>query len=795
MAGPVSPITTLRDWWLRAAQSGFGSDVGIGQRYRRRLWFANVALFVCLTVLTLLIGTADWPLRIAVAVGLVGACVWEAVALRLRRFPVWADVLETIAIALVAWRYPTGTGGLVFVLAFTLAALGFRITYSTTVQAAARTLSVLVAIYVASIENPYVSIHRVPVVALVVVLVAFLCTWLAQLVRAREPLTLRQRVADQLSGDLASAKGRKDVHAAILRAVLELLYGRADARVIIWDEPDRLRPSAAAGARADEVHAAGGEPLSAMSWVREPIEGGESTYVESFDVEKARSTLGFDPIPGVVFIIPLRHREQIRALSVSAREPIPPEVREGIEYVARVGEVALGSIELTREGLEGLRERSYYDPGTRLANRELLRQRLEQALEQPDRLVAVLLIRIDRFRTIDDFLGNMAGGDALVTLTARLEDAVPRHGTLARFGSDEFAVLLDRVSEPAEAERIAIRILAVLDKPLPGLLGSGTGVFARGCIGAALSGPEARTAADLLRNADVAVHVASTTEGGSYRVFDPGMRASLVERLALESDLSRALDNHEFELHYQPVVELQAWERVSGVEALIRWNRWGRGMVPPGEFIPAAEETGLINQIGAWVLREGCRQQRDWAATEPELERLSVSVNLSPMQLAQADVARMIGDTVGETRADPARVIVELTESALVENTAANLDKLRAIKAVGVRLALDDFGTGFSSLGYLRQFPFDVIKIDRSFVREVDVDEGAAALASSVIRIGKALNLTSLAEGVETVGQAGWLTEAGCDAAQGYFFAPPTPPDQLLPMLTNGLSLPSGVRD
>jgi len=459
--------------------------------------------------------------------------------------------------------------------------------------------------------------------------------------------------------------------------------------------------------------------------------------------------------------------------------------------VARVGEVALGSIELTRDGLAGLRERSYYDPATRLANRDMLRLRLEEALKQPDQLVAVLLIHIGRFRTIDDSLGNIAGGEALVTLTGRLEGAVPPHGMVARFRTDEFAILLDRLTDPAEAERVAVRTLAALDQPLQGLLGSGTEVFVRGSIGVAVSGPAAQTATDLLRNAEVAMDAASTTEGGSYRMFDPAMRASTVDRMELESDLSQALDNDEFELYYQPVVQLHDWKRISGVEALIRWNRSGRGMVPPGQFIPAAEETGLIKQIGAWVMRESCRQQRDWAATEPELSRLTVSVNLSPVQLAQADVTRMIDKVVGETGADPARMVVELTEGALVENSAANVDKLHAIKAVGVRLALDDFGTGFSSLGYLRQFPFDVIKIDRSFVHGVDVDEGAAALASSVIRIGKALNLTSLAEGVETVGQADWLTKAGCDAAQGYFFAPPMPPDQLRPMLSHGLSLPS----
>jgi diguanylate cyclase (GGDEF)-like protein len=782
MAGGVSWITTFRDWWLRWAQSRFGSDVGIVELYRRRVWFANVVLFVSLTLPTLLIGSAEWPLRVVAAAGLVGACVWEAVALRLRRFPVWADALETVAVAVVAWRYPPGTGGLVFVLAFALFALGFRITYSTTVQAAARTLSVLVAIFIGSVVN-------------VVVVVAYLAAEVARLVRLRAALTLRRRVTDQLSGDLASAKGRKDVHAAMLRAVLELLHGRTDARVIVWDERDSLRPTAAAGAKAGDVHATGGESLSALTWVREAMESGESIYRESFDhVGELRAALGFDPILEAVFVVPLRHRVQIRALSAASREPIPPDVRADIEYVARMGEVALGSIELTREGLEGVRERNYYDPGTRLVNRELLLQRLEQALEQPDRLVAVLLIRIDRFRTIHDSLGNMAGGDALVTLTARLEHAAPPHSTLARFGSDEFAVLLNQVADAAEPEQIAARMPSILDEPLPGLLGSGTGVFVRSRVGVAMSGPDARTAPDLLRNADVAVHLASTTEGGSWRAFDPGMRAAIVDRMEMESDLSRAMDNGEFELHYQPVVQLQAWERISGVEALIRWNRPRRGMVPPVEFIPAAEETGLITQIGAWVLREACRQQQEWASAEPGLAHLTVSVNLSPIQLAQSDVMSMIGDTIRETGADPARMIIELTESALVENTAANLDKLHAIKAAGVRLALDDFGTGFSSLSYLRQFPFDSIKIDRSFVREVDADEGAAALARSVIRMGKALHLTIVAEGVETVGQADWLARAGCDLAQGYLFAPPMPPHQLLPMLTAGLSLPS-VRD
>jgi len=791
MPGPAAWITIVRGWGPRLAQWRLVRRVGIARPLRVRVWLLNVAVFLGLTVPTLVIGSAGWPLRIAATAGLIGTCVWEGVALRLERFPVWADVLETVAIGVVAWRYPSGSGGLVFVLAFAILALSFRTIYSTTAQTAARTLSVVAALIVGSIGNHPGEMRRASVVALVVVVVAFQSAWLAQLFRQRAELARRGQISDQLSGELARAAGRNDVYAAMLRAVLELLHGRDDVRVIIWDEADTGRPSVAAGVDADKVRTGVRQPLGLVPWVRDAMEAGQPVYSESTeDIEEVRSAVDFEPILGAAFVVPLRHRAHVRAMSVSARESIPPDTRAGIEYVAKLGEIALGSIELTRTGLEGLRERSYDDPGTQLVSRDLLWQRLERALKQPDSTSALLLVRVNRFREVNDSLGSVAGGDALVTITARLHGAVPPHSTLARFGSDEFAVLLERLDGPHAAEQSARRVLSSLDQPFPGPVGNGRGVFLLGHIGVALSSPSARTPADLLRNADVALHETDAAEAASYRIFDPGMRASLVHRLALESDLSRALDNGEFELHYQPIVQLGAWERVSGVEALIRWNRAGHGLVPPAEFIPAAEETGLINQIGAWVLREGCYQQRRWAAMGPELSRLTVSVNLSPVQLADADVARTIADTVGETEADPERMIIEITEGALVENTDANLEKLTTIKSVGVRLAIDDFGTGFSSLSYLRQFPFDVLKIDRSFVSEVDVDEGAAALAGSLIGIGKALNLTSLAEGVETVGQADWLTKAGCDAAQGFYFARPMPPAQLLPALTNGLPLP-----
>jgi diguanylate cyclase (GGDEF)-like protein len=755
------------------------------------LWLLNVAVFLSLTVPTLLIGTAGWPLRIAATAGLVGACIWEGVALRIGRFPLWADVLETVAIALVAARYPVGAGGLVFVLAFAMFALGFRTIFSTAAQTAVRTLSVVGALVVGSLDQPG-HMRRAPVVALVIVVVAFQSAWVAQLFRQRAALARRRQVSDRFSNDLAVATGRNDVYAAMLRAVLGLLNDSGNARVIVWDEADIGRPTMAAGVDADKVVAGVASPLSVAPWVRGAMEAGQSTYREGVEADaQVRSALGFEPILGAAFIVPLRHREHIRALSIAAPRPIPPDIRAAIEDVARLGEVALGSIGLTQDGLDRLRERSYDDPGTQLASRDLLRQRLDRALVEPGSTAAVLLVRINRFREVSDSLGSVAAGDAFVTLTGRLHSAIPPHSTLSRFGSDEFGVLVEGLTDPTEAEQIARDILSSLDQPLSGPLGGGTGVLLRGNVGVALSGANARTATELFRNADVALRETNTAQTGSYRVFDPGMRTSLLHQLALEADLSRAVDNNELEVHYQPIVQLDDWKRVSGVEALIRWNRRGHGLVPPAEFIPTAEETGLIDEIGAWVLREASSQQRAWAATGPELSRLTVSVNLSPVQLAHADVVRMIGDAVGEDGVDAERMIVEITEGALVENTATNLYKLKAIKSAGVRLALDDFGTGFSSLSYLRQFPFDVIKIDRSFVRGVDVDEGAAAVARSVIGIGKALRLTSLAEGVETAGQADWLTKAGCDAAQGFFFAPPMPAAELLPALNDGLSLAS----
>jgi EAL domain-containing protein (putative c-di-GMP-specific phosphodiesterase class I) len=293
----------------------------------------------------------------------------------------------------------------------------------------------------------------------------------------------------------------------------------------------------------------------------------------------------------------------------------------------------------------------------------------------------------------------------------------------------------------------------------------------------ALSGPAARTPEDLIRNAEVAMYTAKAEGGAVCKLFEPAMRASVQERLEFELDLNKALERDELLLHYQPVVDLASGV-VAGVEALLRWRHPRKGMIPPARFIPLAEESGTIKEIGAWVLRESCRQLADWSK-RPALSGLTMGVNLSPKQLADPDLVPTVEAALADAGVDPGRLVLELTESALVEQTEAHLARLQSLKRIGVHLAMDDFGTGFSSLGYLRRFPFDALKIDRSFVHDVEADPDAAALARAIMKMGQALGLYCVAEGVETEAQLDWLRGAACPFAQGNFLAPAMPPERL----------------
>jgi len=782
-------------WWLGWLGRLIGRDAGLLERFRWGFWVANLALFLCLVAPTLQVGHAGWPLRLAAAMGLIGACVWEVVALRAGRFPLWADLLETATVVLLAWRYPPQTGRplIVFVLTFALAALGFRVLYSTPWQAGARTVTVLAAIYAGQLislpgHDAETVAQRMGPLLLPVAFVVLAC-W--AVVRRPGMVALGQHVAARLDAALVDANTPAAAHTALLNAVLELFEGRADIRVIIWDEDGGVRPIAAAGSRAAEALNPDNRPAAFPPWMLEPMVTRESIYRESVDhpYEEVRQAIGFLPVGSASLLVPL-HREKLRFLTVGGSKPIPSLVRREIETLAKMVELALGSMEVTdllNATREALRRSSNYDSLTHLANRELLHQRLEWSLQlaRTDRQVGLLLLDVDHFKTINDSLGHLAGDQALVAVAERLSAIAGPGSTVARLGGDEFAILLDRLDDTAELEHVARGVLEVLDPPLSGLLGRDTDVSIRASIGLALSGQDARNPEDLLRNADIAMYAAKTAGGNAYRVFEPNMAASLLDRLELESDLNRALERDELVLHYQPAINLQRGD-VLGVEALVRWQHPQRGLLPPARFIPIAEENGLINQIGLWVLRQGCAQLRSWSQAHPELDQLVLGVNLSPRQLAQPDLARSIGRIIAEAGVDPHRISLELTESGLIEGTQTNLDKLQTLKALGVRLAIDDFGTGFSSLSYLRRFPFDTIKIDSSFVHGVVDDDDAAALASAIIRMGEALDLRSIGEGVETPAQAAWFRKANCDAAQGHLFAPALAPDQLLDALVTG---------
>jgi diguanylate cyclase (GGDEF)-like protein/PAS domain S-box-containing protein len=419
---------------------------------------------------------------------------------------------------------------------------------------------------------------------------------------------------------------------------------------------------------------------------------------------------------------------------------------------------------------EQLAHQAFHDPVTKLANRALFSDRVEHALMRSTRGVpeiAVMFIDLDDFKTVNDSLGHTAGDEVLQEVGRRLKIAVRPTDTVARFGGDEFAVLLDGVDGSAEAADAASRILRALELPIEI---DGKNVVPRASVGICLVGEDLETpeATELLRNADVAMYMAKRDSKGSYRVFEPTMHERVVERLELRSDLQHALSLNQLELHYQPVVRLSGRE-ILGVEALVRWNHPTRGTIPPVQFIPVAEETGLIIPMGRWILEtacyEGVRLQERFAREEP----LTMSVNLSVRQLQSETLVADVRSALSLTGLPASSLVLEITESLMLTDTEFAMQQLHDLKGLGIRLAMDDFGTGYSSLSYLSRFPVDILKMDRSFVGAEDNE----ALTSAIIALGTSLSLEVVAEGIELAEQANSLEELGCELGQGYLFARP----------------------
>jgi diguanylate cyclase (GGDEF)-like protein/PAS domain S-box-containing protein len=440
---------------------------------------------------------------------------------------------------------------------------------------------------------------------------------------------------------------------------------------------------------------------------------------------------------------------------------------------------------------EHLSHQAFHDGLTGLANRVLFRDRVERALAaslRSDHSIAVLFCDLDGFKTVNDSLGHAAGDRLLVAVAERLRECLRPGDTVARLaeegrlvarlGGDEFAILLEGLPDETVALAVADRLLQVLRRPVQI---HGHEVTVGMSIGIATSRGGHADPDDLLRDADAAMYVAKSQGKGCHAVFAPAMHTAALERLELHADLPHALERGQLTLAYQPVVDL-ATGKIEAVEALLRWWHPTRGPISPTEFIPAAEEAGLIGVIGHWVLTEACRQLRAWQDADPAAAGLGLSVNLSARQLDQPDLPAQVAGALQSAGLSPARLTLELTESSLVSSLDRGTRTLEALHRLGVRLAIDDFGTGWSSLAYLGRFPVDVLKIDRSFVSGLGTIAGGE-LINGIVNLAHALGVSATAEGIETAEQAGVLRAAGCESAQGFHFARPLAPEELAALL------------
>ncbi|HUR27995.1 MAG TPA: EAL domain-containing protein [Planctomycetota bacterium] len=442
---------------------------------------------------------------------------------------------------------------------------------------------------------------------------------------------------------------------------------------------------------------------------------------------------------------------------------------------ARATRMAGSQSDVTHRKLaeEQLAHRAFYDQLTNLPNRALFIDRLRQALRRASRrkdyLFAVLFLDVDRFKMVNDSLGHMAGDRLLVMIARRLELSLRPGDTVARLGGDEFTVLLDDIRDVSDATRVADRIQRELDMPFNV---GGQELFTTASIGIALSATGYERPEDILRDSDTAMYKAKSQGKARHAMFDTGMHERAVVLLQLEADLRRAIERSELRVHYQPIVSL-ASGRIAGVEALARWQHPGRGLVSPAEFIPMAEETGLILPIGRWVLTEACRQMVLWRDAFGAVQPLEVAVNLSGRQLALPDLVGQIAEVLRETGLEPARLRLEITESVVMEHPEVVSRMLGELRELGVKLSIDDFGTGYSSLAYLQRFPADTLKIDRSFVSGVGSKGENSEIARTIVTIGHNLGMRVVAEGVETAEQLAHLRELSCEGAQGYFISKP----------------------
>ena len=421
---------------------------------------------------------------------------------------------------------------------------------------------------------------------------------------------------------------------------------------------------------------------------------------------------------------------------------------------------------------------AYHDSLTGLGNRLLFKEQLEEALEDvsvASHPLAVLFLDLDGFKAVNDTLGHSIGDLLLKSVATKLRDILPRTDRIARLGGDEFAILQISAAQPGSSIALAEKIIEVVGQPNSI---DGHDVTVGASVGIAVARPGDINTENFLKSADLAMYSAKSDGRGTYRMFDPEMDAIVQARRLLERDMRTALAQDGFRLFYQPLVNLQT-KKVTAFEALMRWQHPERGMVPPSDFIPVAEEMGLIVQLGEWALRQACAEATEWP------DEVCVSVNLSPLQFSKGNLVSSVMSALASAGLPASRLELEITESVLLEKSERNITILNQLRDLGVRISMDDFGTGYSSIGYLRSFPFDKIKIDQSFVRDLLVDEGSLAIVRAIAGLGVSFGMITTAEGVETEEQMRCLNLEGCIEVQGYLYSRPVPADEIVGVLAS----------
>jgi diguanylate cyclase (GGDEF)-like protein len=419
---------------------------------------------------------------------------------------------------------------------------------------------------------------------------------------------------------------------------------------------------------------------------------------------------------------------------------------------------------------------AYHDSLTGLGNRLLFKEQLEEALKDVSvtpHPLAVLFLDLDGFKAVNDTLGHSVGDLLLKSVATKLRDILPRTDRIARLGGDEFAILQISATQPGSSIALAEKIIEVVGQPNSI---DGHDVTVGASVGIAVAHPGDMNTENFLKSADLAMYSAKSDGRGTYRMFDPAMDAIVQARRLLERDMRTALAQDGFRLFYQPLVNLQN-KKVTAFEALMRWQHPERGMVPPSDFIPVAEEMGLIVQLGEWALRQACAEATEWP------DGICVSVNLSPLQFSKGNLVSSVMSALASAGLPASRLELEITESVLLEKSERNITILNQLRGLGVRISMDDFGTGYSSIGYLRSFPFDKIKIDQSFVRDLLVDEGSLAIVRAIAGLGASFGMTTTAEGVETEEQMRCLNLEGCIEVQGYLYSKPVPANEIVGVL------------